>query len=136
MLTNTYVGIQGVDRDTVEAARGMGMTGSQILLRLELPLAVPVILAGIRTAVLQVVATATLSALIGGGTLGRYIVDGLATNDTVQTVAGAVLIVVLSLSLEAVMAAVQRASSPRVSSSGRRRRATAAGPGIAPAIEA
>ena len=72
MLTNTYVGIREVDRDVVEAARGMGMSESQVLFRVELPLAVPLITAGFRTAAVQVVATATLAALVGGGGTRRH----------------------------------------------------------------
>src|SRR6266571_3438858 len=91
ILTNTYVGIQQVDPDAVEAARGMGMTERQILRRLEVPLAVPLLMAGLRTAAVTVVATATLWALIGGGTLGRFVVDGFAQHDYAKTVGGAVL---------------------------------------------
>ncbi|HEX9235927.1 MAG TPA: ABC transporter permease, partial [Actinomycetota bacterium] len=97
VLTNTYVGIQGVDRDMVEAARGMGMTERDVLLRLESPLAAPLIMAGLRTAAVQVVATATLSALIGGGGIGRYIVDGFAQGDTPKLVAGAILVALLAV---------------------------------------
>jgi osmoprotectant transport system permease protein len=122
ILTNTIVGVQGVDPDTVEAARGMGMTERDVLLRLELPLAAPVIMAGIRISTLQVVATATLSALIAGGTLGRFIVDGFATNDPVQTVAGAVLVGTLALATEFAFARLERAVSPRMASRGPRRR--------------
>jgi osmoprotectant transport system permease protein len=113
VLTNTYVGVQGVDPDTVEAARGMGMRERDVLGRLEIPLAMPVILAGVRTAALQVVATATLVALIGGGGLGRYIIDGFAQGDTVMTVAGAVLVAVLALLTELALAAAQRSLNPR-----------------------
>jgi osmoprotectant transport system permease protein len=121
ILTNTYVGVQSVEPDTVEAARGMGMREREVLLRLEVPLAMPIILAGVRTAAVQVVATATLVALIGGGGLGRYIVDGFARGDTVMTVAGAVLIAILALLTELVMAAAQRGLNPRTASRDRRR---------------
>ena len=77
LLTNTYVGIREVDPDVVEAARGMGLSGWPVLLRVELPLAVPLIAAGVRTAAVQVVATATLAALVGGGGLGVIINDRL-----------------------------------------------------------
>jgi osmoprotectant transport system permease protein len=122
ILTNTYVGVEGVDRDTVEAARGMGMTGSQILSRLELPLAIPLMIAGIRTAAVQVVATATLAALIAGGGLGRYIIDGFAQGDTPQILAGAVLVAVLAICTEVAFALLERVVSPRTTSQGRRRR--------------
>jgi osmoprotectant transport system permease protein len=120
ILTNTYVGIEGVDEDAVESARGMGMTGGQILRKLELPLSIPLILAGLRTSAVQVVATATLAALIGWGGLGRYIIDGFATGDRVEVVAGAVLVAVVAILTETAFGLVQRAVSPRTSSRGRR----------------
>ena len=121
ILTNTYVGIQQVDADTVEAARGMGMSEGQVLRRLELPLAAPLILAGIRTAAVTVVATATLSALIGGGTLGRYIVDGLAQSDFAKLIAGALLVALLAILTEVVLAGVERLVTPPTDSSRARR---------------
>jgi osmoprotectant transport system permease protein len=124
ILTNTYVGIEGVDRDTVEAARGMGMTGGQVLTKLELPLAVPLMIAGIRTAAVQVVATATLAALIAGGGLGRYIIDGYAQNDTPQVLAGAVLVAALAIVTEIGFGVLERAVSPRAAAEGKRRRRT------------
>jgi osmoprotectant transport system permease protein len=120
ILTNTYVGVEGVDRDAVESARGMGMTGGQILRRLELPLAVPLMLAGLRTSAVQVVATATLAALIGWGGLGRFIIDGFATGDRVEVVAGAILVAFVAIATEVIFGFVERAFSPRTSS-GRRR---------------
>jgi len=78
ILTNSFVAIRGVDRDTVEAARGMGMRELQVLRSVETPLGAPIILGGLRTATVSVIATATLGALVAGGGLGRYIVDGLA----------------------------------------------------------
>jgi osmoprotectant transport system permease protein len=123
ILTNSYVGVEEVDADIVEAARGMGMSGVQVLRRLEVPLAVPFILAGIRTAAVQVVATATLAALIAGGGLGRYIIDGFAQGDEGMLLAGAVLVAILAILTEVLFAGIQRAVTPRVSSgSGRRRR--------------
>jgi osmoprotectant transport system permease protein len=119
ILTNTYVGIQAVDADTVEAARGMGMTERDVLLRLEVPLAVPLIMAGLRTAAVTVVATATLSAFIGGGGLGRYIVDGFAQSDPPKLISGAILVAVLAVVTEASFGLLERAISPRTSSAGR-----------------
>jgi osmoprotectant transport system permease protein len=113
MLVNTYVGIQNVDPDTVEAARAMGMREGQVLLRLELPLAASLIMTGVRVAALQVVATATLAALIGGGGLGRLIVDGFARGDTPMTVAGASLVSVLALLTLAFFGLVERVVRPR-----------------------
>jgi osmoprotectant transport system permease protein len=116
ILTNTIVGVQSVDADTIEAARGMGMREREVLLRLELPLASGLILGGIRTAALQVVATATLIAVIGGGGLGRYIIDGTAQGDTTMTVAGAVLVAVLAIITELAMGYAQRVLTPRTAS--------------------
>ncbi len=120
ILTNTYVGIQGVDPDTLEAARGMGLTEGQVLRGLELPLAAPLIMGGIRTAAVQVVATATLAAVIGGGGLGRFILDGFATGDDAQIFAGALLVALLAVLTEVSLGLLQRAVSPRTSP-GRRR---------------
>ena len=78
IVTNTFIGVRDVDADVREAARGMGMRGSQMLWRVELPLAMPLVVAGVRTAAVNVVATATLAAIIAGGGLGRFIVDGVA----------------------------------------------------------
>lgn len=124
ILTNTYVGMTGVDRDVKEAARGMGMTGGQLLRSVEVPLALPLVMAGLRTAAVQVVATATLAAVVAGGTLGRFIVDGLAQQDETRVLAGALLVALLALVTELSMAALQRAVTP---GSGRRRRRTASG---------
>jgi len=118
ILTNTFVGVQAVDPDTVEAARGMGMTERDVLLGLELPLAAPLIMAGLRTSAVTVVATATLAALIGGGGLGRFIIDGRATNDIPMVVSGAVLVGMLSIVTEASFALVERAVRPRIISKG------------------
>jgi osmoprotectant transport system permease protein len=116
ILTNTYVGIQNVDPDTLEAARGMGMTESQVLTRLELPLAAPLIMGGIRTAAVQVVATATLAAVVGGGGLGRFILDGFATGDDPQIFAGALLVALLAIITEVFLGLLQRAVTPRAMS--------------------
>ncbi len=101
ILTNTFVAVRGVDRDTVEAARGMGLRESQILRQVELPLALPLILDGMRTATVNVVATATLGALVAGGALGRYIVDGLALQEFDRLFAGALLVALLAIVTEA-----------------------------------
>jgi osmoprotectant transport system permease protein len=124
ILTNTYVAIQSVDPDTVEAARGMGFTEWGILRRLEIPLGVPLILAGLRTAAVQVVATATLAAVIAGGGLGRFIVDGYSARDFPQVFAGAVLVALLAILTELAFGLLERAVSPRTTSRGPRRSAT------------
>src|SRR6266508_1102285 len=113
MVTNSYVALREVDPDVKEAARGMGYRELAQLLRVELPLAVPLIMAGVRTSAVQVVATATVAALIAGGGLGRYIIDGLATQDYVKTAAGAVLVGLLALSTELALAVLERGLVPR-----------------------
>jgi osmoprotectant transport system permease protein len=113
MVTNTYVAMREVDPDVKDAARGMGYRELAQVLRVELPLAVPLIMAGVRTSAVQVVATATLAALIAGGGLGRYIVDGLARNDNPRTLAGALLVAALALSTELLLAGLQRVMVPR-----------------------
>ncbi|MFG3527145.1 ABC transporter permease [Streptomyces sp. NPDC047917] len=100
LLTNAYVGMREVDRDIVRAARGMGMTGRQLMLGVEVPLALPLILTGVRIAAVQLVATATLAALAGGGGLGRIITAGFNLASTSQVVAGAVLVAVFALIVE------------------------------------
>ena len=113
MVTNSYVALREVDPDVKDAARGMGYRELAQLLRVELPLAVPLIMAGVRTSAVQVVATATLAALIAGGGLGRYIVDGLARSDNPRTLAGALLVAALALATEVLLAGLQRALVPR-----------------------
>jgi osmoprotectant transport system permease protein len=108
ILTNTYVALREVDRDTVEAGRAMGMRELQVLTRVELPIALPAIVTGVRIAAVQVVATATLAALVGGGALGRYIVDGFALQDYDQLIAGAVLVALLALATERLFGWLER----------------------------
>lgn len=126
LLTNTYVGIRGVDRDVVEAARGMGLSEAMILGRVELPLAVPLIAAGFRTASVQVVATATLAALVGGGGLGQIINAGFGQQDQGKIFAGGLLVAALALITEGLLALVQRAVTPGRETAGRSRRTTKA----------
>lgn len=118
ILTNTYVGIKGVDRDTVESARGMGMTEREILMRIELPLAAPLIVAGLRLATVQVVATASLGALVAWGGLGRYVVDGFAAGDDVQILGGAILIAAVAILTEGAFSVLEKMAAPRVVSKG------------------
>jgi osmoprotectant transport system permease protein len=100
ILINAYVAVRDVEAELVEAGRGMGYGERQLLLRVELPLALPVILAGIRTAAVQVVATATLAALVAGGGLGRFIVDGFALRDDGMLIGGAILVALLAVAVE------------------------------------
>jgi osmoprotectant transport system permease protein len=113
LLTNAYTGMRAVDRAVVEAARGMGMSGRQLFVRVELPLAYPLIMTGVRSAAVQVIATATLAAMTGGGGLGRIITAGFNTYDTAQVVAGALLVAALALLVEGVLAAAARLLDPR-----------------------
>jgi osmoprotectant transport system permease protein len=112
ILTNTYVAMRQVDPEVKDAARGMGMTGLQMVTRVELRLALPLTLAGVRTSAFQVIATATLAAEVAAGGLGRYIVDGLAVRDDTQVFAGALLVVVLALLVEGLFAGLQRVLVP------------------------
>ena len=116
ILTNTYVGVAGVDKDLVEAARGMGMADGEILRRLEVRLAAPVIMVGLRTASVEVVATATLAALVAGGGLGRYIIDGFAVRDDARILGGAILVAILAIFTELFMGGVERLARPKMSS--------------------
>lgn len=113
ILANTVTGVAGVDPAVRDAARGMGMSGTRSLLQVELPLAVPLVAAGLRTAAVQVVATVPLAALVGGGGLGTIIVTGFATRRFGEVLAGAVLVAVLSLAVEGLTALGQRAVTPR-----------------------
>ncbi|MFF4836892.1 ABC transporter permease [Streptomyces sp. NPDC001315] len=108
LLTNAYVGMREVDRGIVQAARGMGMTGRQMMFRVELPLAHPLILNGVRIAAVQLVATATIAALAGGGGLGRIITAGFNLASTPQVVAGAVLVAVFALIVEGLFEVAER----------------------------
>lgn len=111
ILTNAYVAVDGVEADAVEAARGMGMSRWQIIRRIELPLALPLIFAGIRTAVVFVVATATIAAVAGGGGLGDIIVNQAAYG--LEGVVGAAICVsVLALAADGLLGLVQRALTP------------------------
>ena len=127
MLLNTYVGVRGVDRDTVEAARGMGMAESRVLRSIELPLAAPVIVAGVRTSAVQVVATATLGAVVAGGGLGRYIVDGFAQQDYGMLLGGALLVALLAMATELGLGLLERAVQPRTASKERHAEESARG---------
>jgi osmoprotectant transport system permease protein len=112
ILVNTCEGILGVDRDIKDAARGMGMTAPQVLLRAEVPVATPLILLGLRTAAIQVVATATVAAYIGLGGLGRYIIDGWARNDYAMVGGGAIVVVALALAVQLIFVALRRLAVP------------------------
>ena len=113
MVTNSYVALREVDPDVKDAARGMGYRELAQLLRVELPLSVPLLMAGVRTSAVQVVATATLAALIAGGGFGRYVIDGFAQQDYTKLFAGAVLVALLAMATELSLSAVERLLVPR-----------------------
>jgi osmoprotectant transport system permease protein len=112
MLTNSYIAMREVDPDVRDAARGMGYRELAQVLKVELPLAVPLLMAGVRTSAVQVVATATLAALIAGGGFGRYVIDGLDQQDYTKMFAGAVLVALLALATELSLAGLERLLVP------------------------
>jgi osmoprotectant transport system permease protein len=113
VLRNTMVGLRQVDASVIEAARGMGMTKRAVLTRIELPLAVPIIMAGLRTALTINVGTATLGALVGAGTLGTLIVAGIVQNKQLILVVGAILVAVLALLVDYLAAIAEERLRPR-----------------------
>lgn len=113
ILANTYAGVRNVSPTVRDAARGMGMTGPQVLFRVELPNALPLVFSGVRSAALQVIATATIAAYVGLDGLGRYVYDGLASRQFGQMAGGAVLVAALALLVDLVLALVQRATVSR-----------------------
>ncbi len=113
MFTNTVAGVLAVNKAVLESARGMGMTGRMVLMKVEFPLALPVIAEGVRIAISQVIATATLAALAAGGGLGRFIVDGFAQRDQGELLIGAVLVAALAVLAETVFTRGQRRLTPR-----------------------
>ena len=127
ILLNTEVGIRSIDPAVRDAARGMGMTGWQALWRVEVPLAMPLILAGLRSATGQVIATATIAAYVGLGGLGRYIIDGYSVRDIGEVTGGAVVVAVLALLVEGGFALLQRSLGPK---EGSRRKRRDAGPAV------
>ena len=112
IVTNSYIGMREVDADVREAAKGMGMRDRAVLWQIELPIAAPLIMAGVRTSAVNIVATATLAALVAWGGLGRFIVDGLAQRDTVQLFSGALLVALLSIAVELSLSGLQRITTP------------------------
>jgi len=113
ILLNAYTGLHGVDADVIDAARGMGLTPRQILRDIELPIALPVIFAGLRTAAVQVVSGAVLAAFIGGGGLGDYITAGIAMMSLHLLLVGAIPVTLLSIGADALFGALQRRVTPK-----------------------
>jgi osmoprotectant transport system permease protein len=113
IVINTELGLRAAPPATVDAARGLGMTGREIRRRIEWPLAVPLLVAGTRTAAVEVVASATLAAFIGGGGLGDFIVDGLATDDVGELLLGAIAVALLALAIDAALGGLGRRLRPK-----------------------
>lgn len=113
LLAGTYAGLESVDRQTIDAARAVGFTEWQVLRKVEIPLALPLLVGGFRSAALQVIATATVAAYVGLGGLGRYLIDGQAYRDYPQMVGGSVLVIALALLADAVFVGAQRLSTPK-----------------------
>ena len=109
ILSGTYAGIQGVDPAARDAAKGMGMRGSEVLRVVELPCALPLLMSGLRSAALQVIATATIASSVSLGGLGRYLIDGVASNQYEVMAGGAMLVAGLALLVDLLMAGLQRA---------------------------
>lgn len=108
IVAATYAGVRSVERATIDAARGMGMTERGIVFRVELPIAFPLILSGLRSAALQIVATATIAAFVALGGLGRYVIDGLAVRDFAEMLAGAILVALLAIVIDTLFAVLGR----------------------------
>ncbi len=133
LLAGAYSGVEAVDRQTVDAARAQGMTEWQILSRVEVPLALPLLVGGLRSATLQVVATATIAAYVAQGGLGRYLIEGLRSQDYLRALIGALLIAALALLLDGLLAALQRLVAPRgVSRGGSRTKSSTGTPAKRP----
>ena len=113
ILVNTFAGVRNVDFAALEAARGMGMSGLQVLRGVQLPLALPLVVAGVSTAAVQIVSTATLAALIGGGGLGEIVFNGIATIRNEIILAGVLPIAALALLVEGLFRLVSRVATPR-----------------------
>lgn len=113
ILAGTYAGLQATDKGVVDAAQGVGMTGWQRLWQVEVPISLPLVLGGIRNAVLQLVAIAAVASYVGLGGLGRFLLDGMAVFDYPQVIGGAVLTTLLAVALDLVLSAVQRALVPK-----------------------
>lgn len=120
ILAGAYAGFEAIDRRTIDAARAVGRTEWQIMTAVELPLGLPLLLGGLRSASLQVIATATLAAYVGGGGLGRFLFAGLRTNDYPQMLAGSILVIVLALLSEAFFSVLERLAVPAGVRAGRR----------------
>jgi osmoprotectant transport system permease protein len=108
VLSGTYAGVQATDPAARDAARGMGMTGAQVLRQVEVPGAMPLMMSGLRAAMLQIIGTATIAAVVGMGGLGRFLIDGQASRDYAQMAGGALVVAALALAVDLALALVQR----------------------------
>lgn len=124
LLAGTYSGVANVDSSIVDAAEGMGMRGSEVLFKVELPNALPLIIGGVRSALLQVISTATIAAYVGLGGLGRFILDGLSQRDFPQMIGGSILVALLAIVADLVLGGLQKL----IVSPGLQERAARAGP--------
>jgi osmoprotectant transport system permease protein len=135
LLAGTYAGVRNTEPAIIDAARGMGMREHEVLTKVELPIAIPLMIGGLRTATLQVIATATIGAYIGLSGLGRFLIDGLANNDYTEMAAGAVLVAALALLVEGLLGGLQRLIvSPGLRTAQARRRAPRPAPVVAGGI--
>lgn len=122
ILAGTYTGVEAAGRTAVDGARGSGFSELQIVRRVELPLAMPLVLGGIRSATLQAVATATIAGYVAQGALGRYLIEGLARHEYATAVVGALLVAGLALLCDAALASVQKLTTPHGAGRTERRR--------------
>jgi osmoprotectant transport system permease protein len=120
ILAGAYTGIEAIDRAVIDAGRAVGMTQWQVFRKIEVPLSLPLVMAGLRSAVLQVVATVTLAAYVGLGGLGFYIIQGVPLRRFDQILGGAIAVVILALVLDGVFAVLERLATPRGVTAGRR----------------
>jgi osmoprotectant transport system permease protein len=112
IIMNTYAGLRNVDAAVIEAARGLGMNGAQVFMRVQMPLALPVIIAGLRLAAVELLASATLASFVGAKSLGQYILTGISLLDTTYLLAGGIPIVLLVLLADAIFNGVERLVTP------------------------
>jgi osmoprotectant transport system permease protein len=119
LLAGAYSGLESVDRRTIDAARAVGMTGWQVFTKVELPLGLPLVIGGVRSAALQVIATWTVAAILPVGGLGRYLIDGLPVQDYAEMLGGSIIVVALALVVDGLFALLQRVVVPRGVAAGR-----------------
>lgn len=134
VLAGAYAGLESVDREIIDSARSMGMTEWQVLTKVEIPLALPLIIGGIRSATLQVIATATIAGYVGLTGLGRFLIEGLALHNYTIAFAGAILVAALALAADGVLALLQKLVVPRGVSRGRTRTTTRRRPTLKPLV--